>query len=69
MTCHRCHGLMLMERMCDYHEIGGDRCFDGYRCLQCGAITDPVILKNRQQVVAANVNKQGTPRLPQYVAL
>lgn len=68
MTCERCHGLMVMEQICDYYEIGGDRCFGGCRCLQCGEITDPVILKNRQQVAAANVNKQTTPCLPRLVA-
>lgn len=50
MTCGRCDGLMVSERICDMNGTGGDLCVGGYRCLLCGDLVDAVILKNRQQV-------------------
>ncbi|WP_447980104.1 hypothetical protein [Candidatus Nitrospira bockiana] len=38
--CWRCGGLMVVE---DYVE------FPVWRCVQCGEMIDPVILRNRRQ--------------------
>jgi RNase P subunit RPR2 len=48
MTCRRCNGLMVRERYDDL-ELGsaGYEVF-AWRCLNCGAIVDPVIATHRQ---------------------
>ena len=47
MTCHRCNGLMVRERYNDL-ELGsaGHEIF-GWRCLNCGAIVDPLMVTHR----------------------
>jgi hypothetical protein len=48
MTCLRCKGLMVCEK---FEDLGGlwssDHEFTGWRCLNCGAIVDPVIAVQR----------------------
>ena len=48
MTCLRCEGLMSLDRFQDLDESGKSN-FVGWRCLNCGAIVDPVIVVNRKQ--------------------
>lgn len=45
MTCHRCSGWMIEEEFCDF--LDGEVCFSGSRCVLCGDIVDPVILRHR----------------------
>jgi len=45
MVCPRCDGLMLQEVFVDF--AGTDGSFEGWRCLVCGEIVDPVIASNR----------------------
>ena len=45
MVCPRCDGLMLQEVFVDF--AGTDDSFEGWRCLVCGEIVDPVIASNR----------------------
>ena len=47
MTCERCNGLMVSERIYDFQGMSSDLCVDGYRCLICGNLVDTLILKNR----------------------
>jgi hypothetical protein len=47
MTCHRCGGLMLTEQYDDLHDYTGHAAFAGWRCVNCGAVLDPVIAGNR----------------------
>ena len=48
MTCQRCDGLMVRERY-DYFELGSAGCeISCWRCLNCGAVVDPVILARHQ---------------------
>ena len=44
--CHRCNGLLVPEYGIDLHGalVGGVRTC---RCVQCGDVIDPIILKNR----------------------
>ncbi|MCX8116438.1 MAG: hypothetical protein N3G78_00720 [Desulfobacterota bacterium] len=42
MRCQRCGGIMVSEVFYGLHDV-----FQGYRCLFCGEIIDPVILRNR----------------------
>lgn len=47
MNCHRCHGLMVEER---FEDLRGDPhhiSFHGWRCVCCGDIVDPVIMRHR----------------------
>ena len=42
MRCPRCDGLMVRETYyghCETHE--------GWKCISCGEVIDPIILKNR----------------------
>jgi len=44
MTCQRCDGLMVRERYDDLELGSVERAIPSWRCLNCGAIVDPVIL-------------------------
>ena len=48
MKCPKCGSLMVLERFIDYEQTG-EPTFNGFRCLSCGLILDPVILINRAQ--------------------
>jgi hypothetical protein len=50
MTCERCSGLMVSERIYDQRGMSSDFCVDGYRCLLCGNLVDAIILENKQRV-------------------
>ena len=44
--CARCGGLMVEEPCTDFWDDAGNATVS--RCVQCGEVIDPVILKNRQ---------------------
>jgi len=48
MTCPRCDGLMVQERLSDLYDDTGQNFFQGWHCIACGEILVPVILSNRQ---------------------
>ena len=55
-TCTRCSGLMVTDFYMDLLFCIGETEFAAQRCVQCGEIVDPVILRNRrikQEPVAA----------------
>ena len=54
-SCTRCHGLLVPEDV-----RGMDFRYEGWRCMNCGAIVDPVILKNR--IDPPVVNNRAEPR-------
>jgi hypothetical protein len=39
---------MALERFCDLYDEMGQLCFMGWRCLTCGEVIDPVIVRNRR---------------------
>ena len=45
--CLRCDGLMVFELFEDFEGLSSDYEFTGWRCLNCGAIVDPVIAAHR----------------------
>jgi hypothetical protein len=47
-TCDRCGGLMVADFCMDLLFCIGETKFAAKRCVQCGEIVDPVILRNRQ---------------------
>ena len=69
MTCERCEGLMVSERICELQGTSGDLCVDGYRCLLCGNVVDTTIVENRRRssetVEPLTVY---SPRMPKFVA-
>jgi len=46
-SCARCGGLMVCEFCLDLVRGTGQLEFLASRCVQCGEIVDPLILKNR----------------------
>ena len=42
MKCPRCSGAMVYERFQDMLDL-----FYAWRCLNCGEIVDPVVVRNR----------------------
>ncbi len=57
MMCLRCDGLMVFELFEDFEGLSSDYEFTGWRCINCGAIIDPVIAAHRRltsQAAASN---------------
>jgi DNA-directed RNA polymerase subunit RPC12/RpoP len=58
MKCTRCGGLMVREQFQDHGGLGSsDHEYAGLRCINCGAIVDPVIAAHRRlasQATASN---------------
>lgn len=48
MECPKCKGTMLLERFSDFFLA-----FYAWKCLNCGAIIDRTISKNRRKSLAA----------------
>ena len=46
-TCTRCCGLMVQDFCLDMLGNIGESEFAAKRCVQCGEVVDPVILRNR----------------------
>lgn len=49
MECTRCHGVMVPDVFEDLDDDTGALAFQGWRCLLCGEIVDPVIAANRRE--------------------
>ena len=47
MECPRCHGLMQNQTYIDPQDESGIISIVALRCLNCGEVVDPVILRNR----------------------
>jgi hypothetical protein len=46
--CSRCGGFMVIEQCFDLLSDNGHLDFLAQRCVQCGELIDPVILRNRR---------------------
>ena len=46
--CSRCGGLMVSDFCVDLLNSTGELDFAAKRCVQCGEVVDPVILRNRE---------------------
>ena len=55
MQCPRCRGLMVPDQFGDMQYDGGYWSFQGWRCLCCGNILDPVIIRNQQAVMMMKI--------------
>jgi len=47
MRCQRCQGCMVRDFFLDVMNVSGEMDFNGWRCVNCGNITDPVIVQHR----------------------
>jgi len=47
MPCPRCQSLLVPEIFIDYESDCGSMSFFAYRCVACGDILDPTILRHR----------------------
>ncbi len=47
MRCQRCHGLMVVDHFIDMEESGG-LWLRGWRCVACGEVVDPMIMRHRR---------------------
>ena len=48
VRCRRCDGLMVIEESFESMTGIAHVNFQARRCVQCGEVTDPIILHNRQ---------------------
>lgn len=48
MQCRRCQGYLITDHFMDILSVSGEVNFTGWRCLNCGDITDPVIVRHHQ---------------------
>ncbi len=59
-NCSRCGGFLTSEQSFDLMEQTDHFDFQVQRCVQCGDLTDPVILRNRRQPSGeAHVGRRG----------
>ena len=47
MRCERCRGLMIIDHFIDMEETGG-LWMRGWRCVACGEVVDPRIMRHRK---------------------
>jgi hypothetical protein len=47
MECTRCDGLMVSDHLIDMRESSIPMWMKGWRCVSCGNIVDPLILRHR----------------------
>ncbi|MCP9442312.1 MAG: cobalamin B12-binding domain-containing protein [Nitrospira sp.] len=69
-TCHRCHGLMHpidpLDPL-DALRTGERDSMQAWRCISCGNLIDPVIIRNRHYARTSRSRRRGTsPRQPVY---
>lgn len=52
-SCPRCEGMMVQSSFLDLEDDTGQHEFWALRCVQCGNIVDPLIMKNQRETVGA----------------
>jgi hypothetical protein len=58
MRCQRCQGCMISDHFMDLQNASGEIDFTGWRCLNCGEITDPVIVRHHQLAASASAQSR-----------
>ncbi len=48
MKCERCNGLVIAVSFVGGDDARGAWEYDGLKCLNCGHVTDPLLMKNRR---------------------
>lgn len=52
MGCSRCRGYMIRDSFLDLRDDTGCLQFEGWRCINCGEVVDPVVLAHRRDAPA-----------------
>jgi len=60
MRCGRCNGTMVLDYFVDM-ESSEELWMSGWRCLLCGEVIDPLILRHRQ-VASGQIHRLVTTR-------
>jgi len=47
MRCQRCRGCLIRDSFEDLQDDTGHLQFEGWRCINCGEVVDPVVLTHR----------------------
>ena len=47
MKCSRCQGLMIRDHFLDFDGTTGHMWANGFRCMNCGNVHDPIIEQHR----------------------
>lgn len=61
MNCPRCNGCMMQDDFLDIQDETGQCRFVAWRCLICGEVLDPVILKHRSSPPEPMVDRARLP--------
>jgi len=61
MNCPRCNGYMVQDDYLDILDETGQCRFVAWRCLICGEVLDPVILKHRSSPPEPMVDRARLP--------
>jgi hypothetical protein len=61
MNCPRCNGYMMQDDYLDIQDETGQCRFVAWRCLICGEVLDPVILKHRSSPPEPMVDRARLP--------
>ena len=67
MTCQRCDGLMVRERYDDLELGSAEHEIPSWRCLNCGAICDPLIMARHQTTHKTEPDQSWRQRLKELV--
>ena len=65
MHCTRCEGFMTVDSFIDMDDDQGQRWISAWRCVNCGQVTDPGVVRNRlnpQELVLALENRRQARR-------
>jgi ribosomal protein S27AE len=60
--CGRCGGILVVENCLDVRDETGKMRFEAMRCVQCGDVLDPLIMKNRSRPIAKPIKKATSRR-------
>lgn len=62
MRCQRCTGYMIPDSFVDLRDDTGRILFEGWRCINCGEVVDPVVLTHRMESPPAPYRSQTRDR-------
>jgi len=66
MHCTKCNGFMVVDDLIDMRESYHPMWMRGWRCVACGNVVDPLIVRHRmiQEAGALRLLKVEAPPLP-----
>ena len=62
MRCQRCRGCLIRDSFEDLQDDTGHLYFEGWRCINCGEVVDPVVLTHRTESPRAPYRSQTRDR-------